>query len=308
MAGWVKALAPDVVYGNTILTFWAMGAAHKLGLPCVWNIRESEEPFSHLDEHSPVVKPFAKECMKYPYQVVFVADATKDLFTPFFNGGNAITIHNGFDRAYFSNCCNHITREEARRQLGLKDDTVYILCVGTICERKGQFDIFDAIRGLDLDSLKKCHLGLVGGDVETDYKKSILATLQTLPQEQRAHITIYNSPGNIDFHYRAADIFICSSRIESFPRTIQEAMSCDLPIITTPVFGIVEQVRNNVSALFYDPGDIVKLQELIKLLMFDAEKRRELGTQAGMTLDILPSTVDMINAYETVFKEAWLSA
>jgi hypothetical protein len=42
--------------------------------------------------------------------------------------------------------------------------------------------------------------------------------------------------------------------------------------------------------------------------MFDAEKRRELGTQAGMALDILPSTVDMINAYETVFKEAWLSA
>ena len=47
--------------------------------------------------------------------------------------------------------------------------------------------------------------------------------------------------------YQAADVFVCTSRVESFPRVTLEAMAHGLPIVTTPVFGIREQVRPGTS-------------------------------------------------------------
>ena len=42
--------------------------------------------------------------------------------------------------------------------------------------------------------------------------------------------------------------------MESFPRVVLEAMAYELPIVTTPVYGIAEQVREGVNAMFYSPG------------------------------------------------------
>lgn len=306
MLGWIEDLKPDVIYGNTILTFWAMGAAKEMGIPCVWNIRESEEPFSHFDEHGAAVKPFAIKCMAYPYQVIFVADATKNVFEDYLNN-NAITIHNGFDRKYFEEQCQYISREDARSKLLLSDTELYILNVGTICERKGQEDVFEAFVRLPSEMRSRCRLGLVSGSTETPYRLMLKDRLNSLPLEIRERITIFEDGGNIDYHYMAADIFVCTSRIESFPRIIQEAMSCSLPIITTPVFGIVEQVTDGVSAVFYTPGDTEMLCNKLSELIVRPDVRNKLGKQAGIALDILPGSRDMVDAYERVFREAWLS-
>ena len=306
MRGWVEDIRPDVIYGNTILTFWAMGVAKEIGVPCVWNIRESEEPFSHFDEHGAAVKPFAIKCMAYPYQVIFVADATKNVFEGYLNN-NGITIHNGFDRKYFEDQCQCVSRREARAKLKLLDTELYILNVGTICERKGQEDIFEAFVQLPLEVRSRCRLGLVSGSTETPYRLMLKNRLNTLPLGIRERITIFEDGGNIDYHYMAADIFVCTSRIESFPRIIQEAMSCNLPIVTTPVFGIVEQVVDGVSAVFYTPGDTEALCSKLSELIVRPDLRKKLGEQAGIALDILPGSRDMVDAYERIFREVWLS-
>jgi glycosyltransferase involved in cell wall biosynthesis len=54
-------------------------------------------------------------------------------------------------------------------------------------------------------------------------------------------------------------VFVCTSRIESFPRVVLEAMAYGLPVVSTRVFGIAEQVGENVNALLYDPGDASRL-------------------------------------------------
>ena len=84
-------------------------------------------------------------------------------------------------------------------------------------------------------------------------------------------------------------------------------MYFQLPIITTPVFGIIEQVRDNVSALFYSPGDTKYLKHLIELLFSDKELRERLGSNAKISLDIMPTLDEMGSEYEMLFKEAFLS-
>ncbi len=72
--------------------------------------------------------------------------------------------------------------------------------------------------------------------------------------------------GETSAYWQAADVFCCTSRVESYPLVILEAMAAGLPIITTPVFGIAEQVRPRVNALIYQPGDIPGLARHLSLL------------------------------------------
>jgi glycosyltransferase involved in cell wall biosynthesis len=83
-------------------------------------------------------------------------------------------------------------------------------------------------------------------------------------------------------------------------------MACGLPIVTTPGFGIVEQVRDRISALFYEPGVVAALRGHLEKLLADPALREELGKQAGIALDILPNTGAMLDQYERIFREAWL--
>jgi glycosyltransferase involved in cell wall biosynthesis len=105
-------------------------------------------------------------------------------------------------------------------------------------------------------------------------------------------------------YYAASDISICTSRVESAPRVIVEAMACGLPIITTPVFGIPELVRNNVNALFYQVGDANALAELIQKLLGDDLLRFKLGANGPKVLAGQPGFKEMVEQYTCVIRQA----
>ncbi len=112
---------------------------------------------------------------------------------------------------------------------------------------------------------------------------------------------------SVGIYYSAADIFVCSSRLESYPRVILEAMAAGLPIVTTPVFGITEQVKEGVNAFLYEPGDTRRLAELIADLVTDAQARSSMGANSLSVLATLNDYERMVEQYATVFREAWLS-
>jgi glycosyltransferase involved in cell wall biosynthesis len=63
--------------------------------------------------------------------------------------------------------------------------------------------------------------------------------------------------------YRLADIFVCTSFEESFPRVLLESAVFRLPIITTNVNGIVEMLAPD-EAWITPPGDRYQLGDAIK--------------------------------------------
>ena len=74
--------------------------------------------------------------------------------------------------------------------------------------------------------------------------------------------------------------------------------------MATPVFGIREQIRNNVNGLFYEPGDISALRLAIARLMRDDGLRVRLAGNARAVLAGLTSFDEMIERYAEVFREA----
>ena len=300
---WIRTQDVSVVYGNTLQTFYAIDAAHRLALPSIWNPRESEPWQEYFRQYPDAVAARALACYAYPYRIVFVAHATADRSAALDTRHNFTVIHNGLDRRRLLAAASGIDRAAARRALGVGPADVALLLLGTVCERKGQHDLADAIGRLDDAAVGRLRAFIVG-DRASRYSAELRARVAALPGDRRSRVTIVPETAEVARYFVAADVFVCTSRVESYPRVILEAMAHGLPIVTTPVFGIREQVREDVNGLFYEPGDTEALAAAIARLAADDALRRRLAANAVPALDSLTDFDAMVTQYGRIFVAA----
>jgi GT2 family glycosyltransferase/glycosyltransferase involved in cell wall biosynthesis len=303
---YIRENGVELVYGNTLQTFYGIDAAREAGLPSIWNPRESEPWQTYFDHFVPEIAARALACFRYPYKVVFVADATRERFSALNTHHNFTTVRNGLDRDRFEATLARWPREAARRHLDLGEDSLAVLILGTVCDRKGQLDLIEALGHLDEGSALRV-TGIIVGDRPGPYSERLHAARRSLGEPMRSRIRIIPETSDVAPYYSAADLFVCSSRIESFPRVILEAMAVGLPIITTPVFGIREQVQENINALFYPPGDSHALADAIRRLLRDPGLRSRMARSSPIVLGALDDYETMASSYGRIFLEAWLN-
>src|SRR5258705_6724905 len=155
---------------------------------------------------------------------------------------------------------------------------------------------------LDDDAAKKVRLFIVG-DRQSLYSSEMRKMVAGLPGERAARVLIIPETEETTHYYSAADIFVCTSRVESYPRVILEAMAYGLAIISTPAFGIVEQVRDGVNGEFYQEGDAAELACKLSQLDLDKEKREAYKMNAPVVLGSLTGFEEMTSLYADVFRE-----
>ncbi len=302
-ARWIRTLDVDVVYGNTLQTFYAIDAAHRVGRPSVWNPRESEPWQDYFRQYPDAVALRALRCYAYPYRIVFVAHATAEGSATLDTRHNFTVIHNGLDRRRLLAAGAGLDRAAVRHELGVGPDDLVLLLLGTVCERKGQHDLAQALALLPGAVATRTRTFFVG-DRESEYQRTLHTMIGKLSDERRARVTIVPETGDVARYFIAADVFVCTSRVESYPRVILEAMAWGLPIVTTPVFGIREQVREGVNGLFYAAGDVEALAAAITRLVTDDALRVRLAGNAVPALDALTDFDAMVEAYGRIFVEA----
>jgi glycosyltransferase involved in cell wall biosynthesis len=79
---------------------------------------------------------------------------------------------------------------------------------------------------------------------------------------------VQETPEIYDF-YQLADILVCTSFEESFPRVLLEAMVFGTRIVSTDVNGIAEMLTNTDEAYLVPAGDPFKLAAALKLALAD---------------------------------------
>ena len=288
----------DLLYANTLDSYFAINIASEKGIPSVWNIRESisvDKVFQYLD---PVIAQKAYSCFALPYKTVFVAYSTKDIYRCLDTTNNFKVIKNSINPQRF----NLSTLTEDNKELKVSEQENVILCVGTICERKGQKDLIEAFMKLSGD-LQKNTTVVFAGNGDTNYCKRIhkIVNKHSL---LRKKIVFLESSSHVKSLYQKSDIYVCTSKEESYPRVILEAMHFNLPIITTPVYGISEQVIEGKNALFFNPGDFITLSQKISLLLTDEKLRQSLSQGSSEVLKLHDSFEDMVKKYREIFLEA----
>ncbi|MGO8689844.1 MAG: glycosyltransferase [Thermoguttaceae bacterium] len=304
-AGFLHEQEIEVVHGNTLMSYFAVAAAQRAGLPSLWNVHESEPWQTYFQFLAEPLRHRAYECFRFPYRIVFVAEATRRAWSALDSRKTFTVIYNGLNRPQIEASAARWDRASARARLGLADGEVCILLVGTVCSRKGQHDLPQALAAMDAALWPRLRCFIVGaGRPGDEYNRGLHDLVAQLPKPLHDRVRIVHDAADISPYYRAADIKVCSSRIESAPRVLAEAMAHALPIVTTPVFGIPEQVRENLNALFYAPGDIGKLATHLGRLVGDDALRQRMGAGSRRVLAALPTYEEMLAQWAEVFREA----
>nr|WP_238357716.1 glycosyltransferase [Cohnella zeiphila] len=296
----------ELIYGNTLQTFYVIEAAKHMDIPSIWNPRESEPWQTYFNHFDSEIASNALKCFDYPYKVIFVSDASREKFMPLNSRNNFITIRDGLESKNFLKRVSNYDQKKVRNSLGISDDDIVVLLLGTVCDRKGQQDLVMAIEKMNLDSARKCKF-LIVGDRPSEYSSKLKEIRNRLHPSIKENVLVIPETSEAPKYYAIADIFTCTSRIESYPRVILEAMSSGLPIITTPVFGIVEQVQPNVNGLFYAPGEINELAQKLEFMVAHESERQRMGANGKVVFETINNYAGMAVAYGEEFKEAWMS-
>ncbi|GEM_PF-1519716 len=301
---WAAGLELDLLFANTVLNFWSIELAQKLGLPSLWLIHESEPPFEHLQSWGPEAQRAAPQQLEHCYQVLFVSEATRNLYSSLLPQGNYSVVRNALDEQSLSSRFP-LKRPAAREGLQVGEGERLLLMVGTLCRRKGQAILLKALQEMDPEDLEPLQVILLG-KMDPGYQTEFAQELEALPPELRDRIRVEAPCWDVGRYYAAADLFVCASLLESYPKVILEAMYAGLPILTTPVFGISEQVRDGVSARCFPPGDAQALARELQTLLRNPEQAQGLADQARFQLNALPDYEDMLSEYSTLLREALL--
>jgi glycosyltransferase involved in cell wall biosynthesis len=146
------------------------------------------------------------------------------------------------------------------------------------------------------------------GDRPSPDSVHLHALVDRLPSARRPDVTIVPETVDVALFWRAADIFCCVDTSASFPRGLQEAMACGLPIIAPSIYGVPEMVQPGYNAECYPAGDVKALTTAIKRLATDAALRQSYAANAPIQLASAFSFAEMIGAFDRLLGEARLTA
>jgi glycosyltransferase involved in cell wall biosynthesis len=105
-------------------------------------------------------------------------------------------------------------------------------------------------------------------------------------------------------HLRRAGIFALSSKQESMPLALLEAMASGLACVAPRVGGIPEILQGGTAGLLVAPRDPQALAEALRNLLQDPEQQRELGSRAREKVARDYSLDKQIDRIESAYRKA----
>lgn len=184
-----------------------------------------------------------------------------------------------------------------------KEDNL-LLFVGRITYGKGLHVLLKALRYLK----ESTHLVIIGpADWDLQYYHNVFSTsIKKINQEEKHKITYLGAldQANIIEWYQKASIFALPSFWEGFPVTVLEALSCETPVVATPVGGIPEIVRNHENGILVPPNNPPKLAEAIQYLIDNKDIRTRMGREGrksvtrNFSLDVI--TKKLCDIYQNI--------
>jgi len=120
-----------------------------------------------------------------------------------------------------------------------------------------------------------CIVGSKGLDSELEYFRRIEGMVEAL---NLTDILTFQSPvADLSHVIGGFDLLVSSSHIETFGRTLVEAMAMSKPVVATAVGAIPEAVTDGEVGYLVPPGDVQAMAERICRLVEDAELRETMG-------------------------------
>lgn len=181
-----------------------------------------------------------------------------------------------FPDVAFSVVANGVPILQVEKEISKQSKSnIQILFLGNLSQRKGVFDLVQAMK-----KVEGAELYLVGGEDEPGISQQIQ---KIISKQGLAHkIKLLGSKhGKEKMEFlQNADIFVLPSYAEGLPISLLEAMSVGLPVIVTPVGGIPSVITDNQEGILVSAGNSDQLSFAINRLVTDSILRQKMGDAA----------------------------
>lgn len=161
-------------------------------------------------------------------------------------------------------------RATQRAALGLGDDDLSLVCVGSGFERKGVATLLRALAG----SRVPCHAIIVGGDKRASLYSEMARALGIA---SRVHFV--GPQADARPFYAAGDAFMMPSLYEPFGNANMEALAMGLPLVTSTKSGVAELMQQGVDGFVHDALDVDAFAASIRALS-NRDRRETMGRAA----------------------------
>jgi glycosyltransferase involved in cell wall biosynthesis len=206
------------------------------------------------------------------------------------------------DKVYrFINCVN--VKEIQAHADSISEDGVYALFLGAVGERKGVPELIEAMGKLKLDGIP-IHLWIAGCEEKPGDLAHARTRIATLNLEGICELTGDVREERKSDLLKKADIFVLPSHHEGLPIAMVESMAAGLAIVSTPVGGIPEIIKDGYNGFLIEPGCVKALKEKLALLTKDPVLCRTMGQLnreiAERELDVEPYVSNLVNLYQKI--------
>lgn len=176
----------------------------------------------------------------------------------------------------------------------VKSDTLDLVCVGSVNERKNQLGVLNAIGKLPDDIQKRITFRIVGDG-------TAMPLLKKKAKELSSKIVFVGNSDEVDKHLQEANCFVLFSKDEGLPISIIEGMRSGLPVIGTKIAGIPEQILDGKTGFLVDV-DEQQLADRLRFLVDHLDELEAMG-KASYELFVEKFTLEaMVKKYAKIYK------
>jgi glycosyltransferase involved in cell wall biosynthesis len=165
-------------------------------------------------------------------------------------------------------CPNWIDTERFKPDAGLTKHPRRVCFVARFHRQKQPLLLLEALKGIDDVEL----LMIGGGPLKPQVEAKI--------QEYGLKATILDRVPNEDLpgYYNSSVVYMLPTLIEGgSPKTLLEAMSCEIPVVSTNAFGVDEVFEDGKHGFKCDPDDVRAFRAAIEALLDNPALGRQMG-------------------------------
>ncbi|MEX0833886.1 MAG: glycosyltransferase [Actinomycetota bacterium] len=190
-----------------------------------------------------------------------------------------------------------LSREDARRELGLPEDVPVVGTVGGLTAKKGHEDLVRAAREV-VDRFPNAVFVAIGLPIDPAPIESAIASLGL-----QRNVVLAGYRPSASRLMRAFDVFALPSLFEGMPLSLLEAMALGLPVVSTVAGGVPEVIGDGDDGILVPVRDSARLAAALSELLGDPDRRESLGKSASVRAEAF-GIAEMVRRTEYVYREA----
>ncbi|KKR14856.1 MAG: Group 1 glycosyl transferase [Parcubacteria group bacterium GW2011_GWC1_39_29] len=184
---------------------------------------------------------------------------------------NVILIPNGVDLSIFKR--DGLEGSTLKQSLGIKEEERIVITASRLVEKNGIGILLKAFALMQEKLDLKTRLIIIGdGPLRIRLEQAV----NDLSLDRKVLMLGEIDHEELPRYLSMADVFVRHSLSEGLGNAFLEAMACDLPVIATPVGGIIDFIEDGKTGLLVEVNDIENLCTKMGQVLTDIELKRKL--------------------------------